>query len=133
MRIVLVTICAVLLGASCSAIAQNSNDPSTTPPEQESPQKPPCKQRKLPKVVFNPPASPPDSWVGKGPKSAMTRLELTVDKKGRVKNLAVVQSSGKDVDRQAMEAVRQWRFTPAMCDTDPFEVKIQVEVEISLR
>jgi TonB family protein len=129
----MITICAVLLGVSCSAIAQNSNDQSATPPKQESPQKPPCKQRKLPKVVFNPPASPPDSWVGKGPKSAMTRLELTVDKKGRVKNLAVVQSGGKDVDRQAMEAVRQWRFTPAMCDTEPIEVKIQVEVDIHLQ
>ena len=63
----------------------------------------------------------------------MTRLELTVDKKGRVKNLTVVQSSGKDVDRQAMEAVRQWRFTPAMCDADPIEVKIQVEVVIHLQ
>jgi TonB family protein len=63
----------------------------------------------------------------------MTRLELTVDKKGRVKNPAVVQSGRKDVDREAMEAVRQWRFTPAMCGTDPIEAKIQVEMDIHLQ
>jgi hypothetical protein len=42
MRIVMVSMCAVLLGACCSAIAQTSNDQSATPPRQESPQKPPC-------------------------------------------------------------------------------------------
>jgi TonB family protein len=63
----------------------------------------------------------------------MTRLELTVDKKGRVKNLTVVESGGKDVDRQAMEAVRQWRFTPSMCGADPIEAKIQVKVYIRLQ
>jgi periplasmic protein TonB len=130
MRIVMITMCALLLGAGCCAIAQNSNYQFAPPPKQESPQKPPCKP---PKVVFNPPASPPDSWLGKGPKSGMTRLELTVDKKGRVKNPAVVQSGGKDVDKGAMEAVRQWRFTPAMCGTDPIEAKIQVEVDIHLQ
>jgi TonB family protein len=126
----MITICAVLLGAGYSVMAQNSNDESATPPKQESPQNPPCK---MPKVVFNPPASPPDSWVGKGPKSAMTRLELTVDKKGRVKNPAVVLSGGKDVDKQAMEVVRQWRFSPKICGTDTIEAKILVEVEIHLQ
>jgi len=131
MRIVMMSLSAVLLGACCSLFAQNSNDQSATPARQESPQqKPPCK---LPKVVYNPPASPPASWERKGPKSATTRLELTVDKKGRVKNPAVVQSGGKDVDREAMEAVRQWRFTPASCGTDPIEAKIQVEIAIRLQ
>ncbi len=130
MRIVMITICGVLLSATCSVIAQNSSDQPSTPPKQASPQKPPCKP---PKVVSNPPASPPDSWAGRGPKSALTRLELTVDKKGRVKNPVVVQSGGKDVDKQAMEAVQRWRFTPAVCGTDPIETKIQVEIDIHLQ
>lgn len=132
MRIVMVSACAALLGMCCSGLAQTSNEQPATPSGQESPQKPPC-ERKPPKVVYNPPASPPASWERKGPKSAMTRLELTVDKKGRVKNPAVVQSGGKDVDREALEAVRQWRFTPASCGTDPIEAKIQVEVTIQLQ
>jgi TonB family protein len=52
---------------------------------------------------------------------------------GRVKNLGVVDSGGKDVDRQAMEAVRQWRFAPSMCGADPIEAKIRVKVEIRLQ
>ncbi len=129
MRLVTVTICAIALGADYSSIALSSSNQPSTPPKQESSQKTPCK---APKVVFNPPPSPPDSWLGKGPKSATTRLELTVDKRGKVKNPTVIQSGGKDVDRQAMEAVRQWRFTPAMCG-DPMEVKIQVNVDIRLQ
>lgn len=130
MRIVMLSIWVVLLGGRCSAIGQASNDQSATPATQESPQKPPCKP---PKVVFNPPAKPPDSWVGKGEQSGTSRLELIVDKKGRVKNPSVVQSGGKDVDREAMEAVRQWRFIPGSCGTEPIETKIQVQVDIHLQ
>ena len=39
---------------------------------------------------------------------------------------------GKDADTRAMEAVRQWRFTPAMCGIEPIEAKIQVQVDIHL-
>ena len=53
-------------------------------------------------------------------------------RKGSVKNPAVVQSGGKDVDTEAMEAVRQWRFTPASCGKDPFEAQILVDVTIHL-
>lgn len=129
MRIVTMSLCAVLLGVWCSAIAQTSSDQSASPARQESPQKPPCKP---PKVVYNPPASPPASWAGGGPKSATTLIEFTVDKKGRVQNPAVVQSGGKDVDRQAIEAIRQWKFTAAMCGTNPIEAKIQVQMDIQL-
>ena len=130
MRIVMISLCAVLLGACSSSIAQTSNDQSAIPARQESPQMPPCKP---PKVFYNPPASPPASWAGGGPKSATTRIELTVDKKGRVQNPAVVQSGGKDVDRQAIEAIQQWKFTPAMCGTHPIEAKIQVQMDIHLQ
>ena len=61
----------------------------------------------------------------------MTLVALTVDEKGSVKNPVVVRSGGKDVDEKAMEAVRQWRFSPATCGKDPIEVKIQVEVEVA--
>jgi TonB family protein len=58
---------------------------------------------------------------------------VTVDKKGRVKKPVVVQSGGNDVDEQAIEAVRRWRFAPAICGTDQAETKIHVEVNIHLQ
>jgi TonB family protein len=122
-------ICVILLFICCAAVGQDPNTEAAPPTKQDTPQKPSCE---LPRVVYKIPASPPASWGRKGPKSATTRLALTVDKKGGVKNPAVVQSGGKDVDREAMEAVRQWRFTPASCGGKPFEAQILVDVTIHL-
>jgi|SRR5579862_1817035 len=130
MRLTMATVCAAALVAGCVAIAQNSADQSTTSPKQESSPKTPCKP---PKVVFSPQASPPDSWIEKRPQSALIVVEVTVDKKGRVRNPTVTQSGGKDADREVIEAVRQWRFKPAMCGTDPIEVKTKVEIDLHLQ
>ena len=127
MRRIMAVLCAAALVAGRAAIAQTS---AAQPTKATSQRIDPCK---APKVVSSPPASPPESWLGKGPRSATTVLEITVDKKGRVRNPTVVESAGKDVDREAMEAVRRWRFTPAMCGTTPTEMKIHVEMDIHLQ
>jgi TonB family protein len=80
-----------------------------------------------------PEPSPPASWERKGPKSAVTRLSVTVDKKGKVHDPLVIQSGGADVDKKAIEAVRTWRFKPARCGTAPIETKVQVNVTIGLQ
>jgi TonB family protein len=56
-----------------------------------------------------------------------------VDKKGKVHDPVVIRSEGKDVDRAALEAVRQWRFAPARCGTDAIEAKVQVEMIVTLK
>jgi TonB family protein len=93
-------------------------------------QKTPCNP---PKAVSTPDPLPPDSWVGKAPKSASTQLELVVDKKGRIHDARVIRSGGSDVDKAAIEGVRQWRFKPATCGNDPIESRIQISVTITLR
>ena len=45
------------------------------------------------------------------------RLSVLVDAEGRAIELRVTRSSGSDrLDHSALEAVRQWRFTPATED-----------------
>ena len=71
----------------------------------DSPQdKTPCIS---PKAVYTPDAVPPDSWVGKGPRTARTDLEVKVDKKGKEHDPVVIRSGGDDADKAAIEAVRR--------------------------
>jgi TonB family protein len=60
-------------------------------------------------------------------------FDLMVDKKGKVHDPVVIRSGGNDVDKQAADTVRRWRFTPATCGTEPIETKVRVEVRINLR
>jgi protein TonB len=128
MRLLWVTVCAVVVGTGCVAIGQDS-DTAAQPATREA-HNSPCKP---PKAVFQPPASPPASWERKGPKSAQTLLEITVDKKGFVHDPVVIRSGGDDVDKEAINAVRRWTFTPANCGKGAVEVKIRVDITVSLR
>ena len=70
----------------------------------------------------------------KGPTSAFTVLEVMVDKKGNAHDPQVVQSGGDDdIDKEAIKAVRKWRFKPARCGSHPIETKVRVSLTISLR
>ncbi|MFZ1132558.1 MAG: TonB family protein [Terriglobales bacterium] len=59
-------------------------------------------------------------------------LELVVDTEGMPRNIRVTRPVGMGLDEKAMEAVRQWRFTPAMKDGTPVAVQIAVEVSFHL-
>ena len=59
-------------------------------------------------------------------------LWLIVDQYGRPQNLKVARSLGLGLDQKAIEAVRQWKFEPAMKDGRPVAVQINVEVNFRL-
>ena len=59
-------------------------------------------------------------------------LWLIVDEKGRPRNIRVVRGLGFGLDAKAIEAVRQWRFQPALKDGAPVNVQISVEVGFHL-
>jgi len=59
-------------------------------------------------------------------------LWLIVDAAGRPRDIKVVRGLGLGLDAKAMEAVRQWRFQPALKDGKPVDVQISVEVEFHL-
>jgi TonB family protein len=55
-------------------------------------------------------------------------VELIVDSKGRPRDIRVKQSLRPDFDKCAIDAVRQYKFGPAMRQGKPVEVAITIEV-----
>jgi TonB family protein len=60
-------------------------------------------------------------------------LEIVVRSDGSVGNVRVRQSLGGGLEQKAIEAVRQWRFTPAKRKGVPVDVVVEVAVEFKLR
>ncbi len=61
--------------------------------------------------------------------SAVAGLNILIDEKGRVLDPKIVEWSGSDAfDRDAMVAVRKWRFKPSTCDGKPISVHIGVQI-----
>ncbi len=73
---------------------------------------------------------PPNSSPGsRGIKiEGVVAIELVVSSQGLPKNLRVVRSLDKDVDRSALDAVKEWRFSPARKDKKPVAVRITLEI-----
>jgi protein TonB len=80
--------------------------------------------------------STPDPEYTEAARSAKTQgtcvLWLIVDDQGHPRDIRVVRGLGFGLDEKAVEAVRQWRFSPAMKDGHPVNVQISVEVGFRL-
>lgn len=59
-------------------------------------------------------------------------LGLTIDHGGLPQNIQIKRSLDPSLDQAAVEAVRQWRFEPAIKDGQPVSMWITVEVYFSL-
>src|SRR5207247_9479683 len=59
-------------------------------------------------------------------------LYLIVGADGKPRDIRVARSLGLGLDEKAIEAVRQWKFEPAMKDGKPVAVAINVEVDFRL-
>ncbi|HZQ91014.1 MAG TPA: energy transducer TonB [Terriglobales bacterium] len=59
-------------------------------------------------------------------------LWLIVGPDGRPRDIKVARSLGMGLDEKAVEAVRTWKFAPAMKDGTPVAVQINVEVNFRL-
>jgi len=60
-------------------------------------------------------------------------LEAIVQKDGSVQIVRVVRSLGFGLDEKAIEALRQWRFSPAKQNGVPVPVALNIEVNFNLR
>ncbi|MGA7377913.1 MAG: energy transducer TonB, partial [Candidatus Sulfotelmatobacter sp.] len=78
------------------------------------------------------PVSTPDPEYTEQARVAKTQgtciLWLIVDDQGRPRDIRVVRGLGMGLDAKAIEAVKQWKFQPAMKDGRPVNVQISVEV-----
>jgi len=59
-------------------------------------------------------------------------LWLIVDTTGHTRDIRIVRGLGFGLDAKALEAVKQWRFDPALKDGKPVNVQISIEVEFRL-
>ncbi len=60
-------------------------------------------------------------------------LEAIVRKDGSVEILRVVQGLGLGLDENAMEALKEWRFSPATRQGVPVDVAVNIEINFTLR
>lgn len=60
-------------------------------------------------------------------------LEIVVRRDGTVGPITLLQGLGAGLDQRAIDAVRQWRFSPALRQGTPVDVMVEVAVEFSLR
>jgi TonB family protein len=58
-------------------------------------------------------------------------VRLIVDARGMPQNIRVVRGIGMGLDQKAFEAVRAYRFKPAMVDGKPVPVQVNVEVNFN--
>jgi protein TonB len=80
--------------------------------------------------------STPDPEYTEEARNAKTQgtciLWLIVDDQGRPRDIRVVRGLGMGLDAKAIEAVKQWKFQPALKDGRPVNVQISVEVGFKL-
>lgn len=80
--------------------------------------------------------STPDPEYTQEARNAKTQgtciLWLIVDDQGKPRDIRVVRGLGFGLDTRAIDAVKQWRFQPAMKDGHPVNVQISVEVGFKL-
>jgi len=62
----------------------------------------------------------------------MVALKLVVSSEGVPHDITVSKTLSPDFDRAAIEAVKQWKFFPAMKDGKPLAVEIAVELNFHL-
>jgi TonB family protein len=60
-------------------------------------------------------------------------LEAAVSQAGTVENVGIIKSLAPGLDMAAVNAVRQWRFKPAMKDGKPVPVLFNLTIQFSLK
>lgn len=60
-------------------------------------------------------------------------LEIVVRRDGSVGDVKMLQGLGSGLDARAIDAVRQWRFSPAQRQGVPVDVIVEVAVEFKMR
>jgi TonB family protein len=83
--------------------------------------------------VLNQPAAEFSDEARRAKYQGICIIALIVDAQGNPQNIHVVRALGMGLDEKAIEAIRQYKFRPAMKDgTTPVPVQITVEVEFRL-
>ncbi len=85
-----------------------------------------------PKLIYNPQPEYPNRARKKGIEGKVV-VTLLVGDDGIPTEAKIAQSLDPDLDEKALEAVRSWKFQPAMKNGHPVAVHVNVEVNFKLR
>jgi TonB family protein len=102
-------------GGAASSVAEPNAAPGVTPP------------RLINKVE---PAYSPEARKAKY--QGQVVLSVEVDASGQVTDVKANRSLGLGLDGKAIDAVKQWKFTPGMQDGKPVAMQVEVEVDFRL-
>jgi len=84
-----------------------------------------------PKAIYSP--SPVYSKeAGNAKRTGVVVLWVVIGPDGKLRDIRVVRTLGLGLDEKAIEAVKKWRFVPAMKDGKPVAVQVNVEVNFHL-
>ena len=87
---------------------------------------------KAPRQTYAPQPEYTDKARRKHQRGTVT-LKLIVGVDGRTRDVKVENSLSKELDGAAVDAVKQWKFSPATKDGEPVAVHLAVEVSFDLR
>jgi TonB family protein len=65
--------------------------------------------------------------------SGTVEVHLVLDEDGNPTQVQVAKSAGMGLDEEAVKAVRQYKFLPAMKDGKPVKVDLYVDVKFQIR
>jgi TonB family protein len=71
-------------------------------------------------------------WVAKG-LAGVVRLEIDVMPDGTVGTVALIESSGSELDEVAVDAAKRIKFTPGARDGKPVAVRLALDLEFDSR
>jgi TonB family protein len=69
----------------------------------------------------------PDPLLDETDLSSKVSVSFIIGIDGRVHSALILESAGPDEDRTILDAVRLWRYRPAMCNGVPTEAEAKVE------
>ena len=85
-----------------------------------------------PRLIYEAQASYPEAARRRGIEGDVI-LDVVVLANGMVGDIRILRGLGWGLDEQAVNAVRQWRFDPAVRFGEPVDVMVEVAVEFALR
>lgn len=59
-------------------------------------------------------------------------MNIVVNKEGIPEQFSIARASGLGMDESAIDAVKQWRFKPAMRNGEPVNTRASIEVQFNL-
>jgi periplasmic protein TonB len=104
--------------------------PPAPPPVPQTPMRLHSGMQAPRKIVHVPPRYPPTAQAARV--EGVVALEAVIDVTGRVNDVRVVHSIPA-LNQAAIDAVRQWRFTPTLLNGEPVSILLTVTVRFTLQ